>query len=69
MSKSDWIDCEERLPEERKEGDCTISDLVEVILSDGSYDKDFRINGRWVIYCKNSCRVYPIKWKERKNEI
>lgn len=61
-----WISCEERLPEETQEGACTVSKIVEVELSDGSFDRDWLINGRWVIYCKNSCRVYPVKWKEEE---
>lgn len=61
-----WISCEERLPEEKKEGQCTVSELVEVELSDGTIDRDWLINGKWVMYCKFSCKVYPIRWRKIK---
>lgn len=60
-----WISCDERLPEETQQGQCKVSEVVDVQLSDGSYAKDWIINGKWVVYCKNSCKVYPIKWLEK----
>lgn len=59
-----WISCDERLPKETKQGQCTVSEMVEVELSDGTIDRDWLINGKWVMYCKNSCKVYPVKWRE-----
>ena len=64
---SDWIQCEDRLPDEQHIGSCTLSKPCEVILTDGSITEDWRINGKWVINCKDSGCAYPVKWRY-KNE-
>lgn len=61
-----WIKCEERLPTETKQGQCTVSEVVEVKLKDGTIDTDWLINGKWVIYCKLSCKNYPVEWRKMK---
>lgn len=58
-----WIDCKDRLPDEQLKGMATISIPCEVILSDGSTTEDWRINGKWVINCKDSGCAYPVKWR------
>lgn len=61
----DWMDCNDRLPEEVKEGVGTHSKEVEVLLSNGEISSDWLINGKWVIYCKKNGGAYPIKWREK----
>lgn len=61
----DWMDCNDRLPEEVKEGVGTHSKEVEVLLSNGEISSDWLINGKWVIYCKKNGGAYPLKWREK----
>lgn len=58
-----WNECNKCLPHERKEGLGTVSEHVTVELSDGRIAKDWLINGKWVIHCKNNGGAYPVKWK------
>ena len=58
-----WIDCDEEMPTELKEGIGTYSDRVEVELSDGRITTDWLINGKWVIHCKNNGGAYPVRWR------
>lgn len=60
-----WINCNDMLPPEMKDGVGTISEIVEVILSDGTHDEDWLINHRWVVHCKNNGGAYPIKWRDK----
>lgn len=63
---SDWIDVTDRLPESRSEGKGTVSDVVEVLLTNGKITNDFLINGRWVWHCKlDNVGGYPIKWRNK----
>lgn len=61
----DWIDCSDRLPEQKQDGNGTVSETVKVILSDGTESEDWLINGRWVIHCKRENQRYPVKWREK----
>ena len=65
MAEHDWIDCEDRLPEEFAEGIGRHSKEVEVMLSNGTISSDWLVNGKWVIYCKKNGGVYPIKWRNK----
>ena len=58
-----WVDCEECLPPQQKEGEGTCSEEVEVLLSDGTVSTDWLINGKWVVYCKKNGGAYPKKWR------
>ena len=58
-----WIDCEERMPEERNDGNGRYSEEVIVLLSDGTESTDWLISGKWVIHCKKNGGAYPVKWK------
>ena len=60
-----WVDCEDRLPEEFAEGTGTRSDEVEVLLSNEEISSDWLINGKWVVYCKKNGGAYPIKWRNK----
>lgn len=58
-----WIDCEDKLPPEKYEGEGSYSVRVKVELSDGRITEDWLINGKWVIHCKNNGGAYPVRWK------
>lgn len=60
----EWIDCEERMPEQKQDGNGTVSETVKVILSDGTESEDWLINGKWVVHCKKNGGAYPVKWRE-----
>lgn len=64
-----WVNCDERMPKETRQGQCMVSEMVDIELSDGTFTKDCLINGKWVIYCKNSCKIYPIKWYEKPIDL
>lgn len=59
----EWIECEVEMPPERHEGIGTVSEKVEVELSDGRMSKDWLLNGKWVVHCKNNGGAYPVRWK------
>lgn len=59
-----WIDCDERMPEQKQDGNGTVSETVKVLLSDGTESEDWLINGKWVVHCKKNGGAYPVKWRE-----
>jgi len=61
----DWIDCDKAMPEEMKDGNGSRSKVVSVILSDGTEDEDWLINGKWVIHCKKNGGAFPVKWRNK----
>ena len=62
-----WVNCEDRLPKETKQGECMLSEMFEVELTDGTLTTDCPVNGKWLIYCKHSCSTYPVKWFEKED--
>ena len=65
MNYSEWIDCEDRLPEQKQDGNGAVSETVKVLLSDGREAEDWLINGKWTIFCKRNGGSYPVKWREK----
>ncbi len=62
----EWIDCEERMPEQKQDGNGTVSETVKVILSDGTESEDWLICSKWVVHCEKNGGAYPVKWKEKE---
>lgn len=61
----DWVDCDKVMPEEKLEGSGSRSEMVSVMLSDGSKSEDWLINGKWVIHCKKNGGAFPVKWRNK----
>lgn len=64
---NEWINCDEKLPEETQAGIGTSSDVVEVLLDTGKEDEDWLINHKWVMHCPLDSGGYPVKWREKRN--
>ena len=63
--RNEWFFCEEEMPPQTEEGTGRKSEMVDVILSDGSSSEDWLINDRWVIHCKTNGGAYPVKWRKK----
>mgnify|MGYP006052993613 CR=1 FL=1 len=60
-----WVGCDKVMPEEVKDGNGSRSKVVSVMLSDGTEDEDWLINGKWVIHCKKNGGAFPVKWRNK----
>ena len=51
-------------PENNHSSYSSTSDIVEVLLEDGTVDIDFTVNGKWAVYCEKNQQVSHImKWR------
>lgn len=62
--EGEWIDCDVSLPQQEQYGIGKYSQMVVVELSDGTISKDWLINDKWTVHCKNNGGAYPVRWKD-----
>ena len=60
----EWVAVSEQMPPERFYLGTMMSSNVEVLMSDGTIQDDFTIEGKWTYYCeKIPDAPYPTAWR------